>query len=150
MILLFLLYACIRPFSRRLYRRLAAHLGSSSFLDAMALILPNCRICLTPDSDIISPIGTSLLVSNHSLEGFDWWVMLMFGRCINLRGSIRIFLKKNGAKLCENLQAPILKFLFQMLEYPLLPSVHGKDYVQDREGLFELLRGFAEEVSFLS
>ena len=145
-ILLVLLYIIIRPFSRKLYRRFAASIGSSSFLDGIALILPNVRICLTPDSDIFSPFGTSILVCNHSLEGLDWWVMFMLGRCLNLRGSIRIFLKKVGAKgTCEYLQSPPLKFLIQLLEYPLLPSIHGKDYVQDRSGLFELLRGFAEE-----
>ena len=145
-ILVFLLYICVRPFSRKIYRRLAASIGSSSFLDGMALILPNIRICLTPDSDIFSSFGTSILVCNHALEGLDWWVMFMLGRCLNLRGSIRIFLKKNSTKgTCEYLQYPPLKFLIQLLEYPLLPSIHGKDYVQDRSGLFELLRGFAEE-----
>lgn len=121
--------------------------GASSFLDAISLLLPNFKLLLTPDSDILTPIGTSIIVCNHSLDGFDWWAMLMLGRCLNLHGSIRIFLKKsptNGGA-CEHFKAPPLKFLINLLEYPLLPSVHGKDYVRDRSGLFEFLRGFADE-----
>lgn len=146
LLMLFILFICVRPFSRRLYRRLAANIAVSSFLDAMALILPNTRICLTPESDIFSPFGTSILVCNHSLQGLDWWVLMMLGRCMNLHGSIRIFMKRKvSGGTCEYRQYPPLNILTQMLEYPLLPSMHDKDYVQDRSGLLQLLCGFSEE-----
>lgn len=87
------LYVTVRPFSRPLYRRLAAQLGEGSFLDAMAILLPNTRVYLTGDSDVPSPVGTSVLVSNHLLD-CDWWAALMLGRCIGLRGSVKFFLRK--------------------------------------------------------
>jgi hypothetical protein len=91
--ILTVLYVTVRPFSRPLYRRLAAQLGEGSFLDAMAILLPNTRVYLTGDSDVPSPVGTSVLVSNHLLDG-DWWAALMLGRCIGLRGSVKFFLRK--------------------------------------------------------
>lgn len=91
--ILSVLYVTVRPFSRPLYRRLAAQLGEGSFLDAMAILLPNTRVYLTGDSDVPSPVGTSVLVSNHVLDG-DWWAALMLGRCIGLRGSVKFFLRK--------------------------------------------------------
>lgn len=91
--ILTVLYVTVRPFSRPLYRRLAAQLGEGSFLDAMAILLPNTRLCLTGDSDVPSPVGTSVLVSNHLIDG-DWWAALMLGRCIGLRGSVKFFLRK--------------------------------------------------------
>jgi len=91
--ILTVLYVTVRPFSRPLYRRLAAQLGEGSFLDAMAILLPNTRVCLTGDSDVPSPVGTSVLVSNHLIDG-DWWAALMLGRCIGLRGSVKFFLRK--------------------------------------------------------
>lgn len=80
------------PFSLAAYRRLASQLGASSILDALALLLPNTRIYLSGDSDIPSPVGTSILVSNHLMDG-DWWALLMLGRCVGLRGSIKFFLR---------------------------------------------------------
>lgn len=91
--ILTVLYVTVRPFSRPLYRRLAAQLGEGSFLDAMAILLPNTRLCLTGDSDVPSPVGTSVLVSNHLIDG-DWWAALMLGRCVGLRGSVKFFLRK--------------------------------------------------------
>jgi hypothetical protein len=90
--MLVLMYLTIRPFSLAAYRRLASQLGASSILDALALLLPNTRICLSGDSDIPSPVGTSILVSNHLMDG-DWWALLMLGRCVGLRGSIKFFLR---------------------------------------------------------
>jgi len=90
--ILVVLYVTVRPFSLSAYRRLAAQLGAASFLDAVALLLPNTRICLTGDSDVPSPVGTSILVSNHVVEG-DWWAMMMLGRCVGLRGSLKVFLR---------------------------------------------------------
>lgn len=91
--ILTVLYVTVRPFSRSLYRRLAAQLGEGSFLDAIAILLPNIRLCLTGDSDVPSPVGTSVLVSNHLVDG-DCWAALMLGRCIGLRGSVKFFLRK--------------------------------------------------------
>jgi hypothetical protein len=87
-----LLYVTVRPFSLPLYRRLAAQFGAASFVDALALLLPNTRIFLTGDSDVPSPVGMSLVVSNHLMD-CDWWVLLMLGRCVGLRGSVKAFLR---------------------------------------------------------
>jgi hypothetical protein len=98
-LLLVILYMTVRPFSQSFYRRLAASMGASSFLDAMTLLLPNWRICLTGDSDVPSPVGTSVLVCNHMLDGQDWWSILMLGRCVGLRGSLKVFLRNECLEL---------------------------------------------------
>jgi hypothetical protein len=87
-----LLYLIVRPFSVSVYRRLANQLGIGSFLEAIALLLPSTKICLTGDSDVPSPVGTSILVSNHVVDA-DWYHHLMLGRCVGLRGSIKVFLR---------------------------------------------------------
>mmetsp|Transcript_11191 Transcript_11191/g.19728 ORF Transcript_11191/g.19728 Transcript_11191/m.19728 type:complete len:577 (-) Transcript_11191:153-1883(-) len=86
------LYLIVRPFSVPVYRRLANQLGMGSYLEAIALLLPNTKICLTGDSDVPSPVGTSILVSNHVVDA-DWYSLLMLGRCVGLRGSIKVFLR---------------------------------------------------------
>jgi len=86
------LYLIVRPFSVSIARRLSAQLGASAWLDALALIMPNVQIKLTGDSDIPSPIGTSILVSNHMVDG-DWFAILMLGRCVGLKGTIKAFLR---------------------------------------------------------
>lgn len=96
--ILILLYLIIRPFSVSMARRLAAHHGASCFIDAMALLLPNLRICLTGDSDVPSPVGTSILVCNHLMDG-DWLTILMLGRCVGLRGSVKVFLRNEILQL---------------------------------------------------
>ena len=73
---LVLIYVIVRPFSVGMSRRLSAQIGASSFLDAVALLLPNTRIYLTGDSDVPSPVGTSILVSNHLMD-VDWFSILM-------------------------------------------------------------------------
>lgn len=60
----------------------------------MAFLLPNMRIYLTGDSDPLSPVGVSVLVCNHVMEG-DWWAILMLARCVGLRGSVKPFLQSN-------------------------------------------------------
>jgi len=90
--LLAILSITVRPFSKPTYRRLSATLGASAFLDAMALLAPEMRIYLTGDSDVPSPVGASVMVCNHLLNG-DWWAMFMLGRCVGLRGSIKVFLR---------------------------------------------------------
>ena len=90
--LLAILSLTVRPFSKPTYRRLSATLASSAFLDAMALLTPDMRIYLTGDSDVPSPVGASVMVCNHLLNG-DWWAMFMLGRCVGLRGSIKVFLR---------------------------------------------------------
>jgi hypothetical protein len=92
------LYVTVRPFSIPLYRRLAAQLGEGSFLDAVAILLPNTRLYLTGDSDLPSPVGTSVLVCNHLLDG-DWWAVLMMGRSIGLRGSVKVFIRKEHVEI---------------------------------------------------
>ena len=87
-----LLFVLIRPFSVSAYRRLANRLGMGSFLDAVSLLLPNTRIFLTGDSDVPTPVGASILVSNHVAEA-DWYSLLMLGNCIGLPGSIKVFLR---------------------------------------------------------
>jgi hypothetical protein len=87
-----ILYLIVRPFSVTMARRLSAQIGVASFLDAIALLLPNTRIYLTGDSDVPSPVGTSVLVSNYLMDG-DWFVILMLGRCVGLRGSVKVFLR---------------------------------------------------------
>lgn len=86
------LYVTVRPFSQSTYRRLAATWGASTFLDAIALLLPNCRICLTGDSDVPSPVGSSVLIANHITEA-DWWAMFLLGRCVGLKGALKVFLR---------------------------------------------------------
>lgn len=90
--MLCILFVTIKPFSETMYRRLGAQMGLGSFLDALALLLPNITICLTGDSDIPSLVGTSMLVSNHVCVG-DWWALLMLGRCVGLRGASKVFLR---------------------------------------------------------
>jgi hypothetical protein len=87
-----LLYTFVRPFSITAYRRLVDQLGTGSYLEAISLLLPNTRICLTGDSDVPSPVGTSILVSNH-VTNADWYGLLALGRCVGLRGSIKVFLR---------------------------------------------------------
>jgi hypothetical protein len=84
---------------------LAAQLGAASFLDAIALLLPNTKIYLTGDSDIPSPVGTSVMISNHVYES-DWWWMLMLGRCVGLRGSLKVFLRNEYLNLSMNSGEP--------------------------------------------
>lgn len=90
--ILCVLYVTVRRFSLPAYRRLSSQLGVAAFVDALALLLPNTRLYLTGDSDVPSPVGTSLLVSNHIFNG-DWWALLGLGRCVGLRGSIKVFLR---------------------------------------------------------
>lgn len=89
--LLSILYIFVRPFSKPAYRRLACTVCAASFLDAVAILMPNVQLCLTGDSEVPSAIGTSVLVSNHVVEG-DWWMVLMLARCVGLRGSVKVFL----------------------------------------------------------
>ena len=98
---LILLYLIVRPFSVGVARRLSASLGAAAFLDAIAILLPNTRIYLTGDSDIPSPVGASLLVCNHLLDG-DWYSILMLGRCVGLRGSVKVFLRNEILNLEQN------------------------------------------------
>ena len=100
---LIVVYLIVRPFSVGIARRLSNHIGASSFLDALALLLPNTRIYLTGDSDVPSPVGTSILVSNHLMDG-DWFTILMLGRCVGLRGSVKMFLRNEILHL--NTKAP--------------------------------------------
>ena len=100
------LYLIVRPFSIPMARRLSAQLGASSWLDALALILPNTQIKLTGDSDVPSPVGTSILVSNHIMDG-DWFTILMLGRCVGLRGSIKVFLRNEILNLKKELKGQI-------------------------------------------
>jgi hypothetical protein len=86
------LYLIVRPFSVAVYRRLANQIGVGSYLEAISLLLPNTKIYLTGDSDVPSPLGTSILVSNHVADA-DWYSLLMLGRCVGLRGSIKVFLR---------------------------------------------------------
>lgn len=102
---LVLLYLIVRPFSIGMARRLSAQLGAAAFLDSIALLLPNTRIYLTGDSDIPSPVGTSLLVSNHLMDG-DWYALLMLGRCVGLRGSVKVFLRNEILHLDQNGNSP--------------------------------------------
>ena len=102
--ILVVVYLIVRPFSVGMARRLAAHIGAASFLDAIALLLPNTRICLTGDSDVPSPVGTSILVSNHIMEG-DWFTILMLGRCVGLRGSVKVFLRNEILNLITKQQS---------------------------------------------
>ncbi|GAX15515.1 lysocardiolipin and lysophospholipid acyltransferase [Fistulifera solaris] len=105
MTILVVLFVTVRPFSQNVYRRLAAQLGAASFLDAIALLLPNTKIYLTGDSDIPSPVGTSVMISNHVYES-DWWWMLMLGRCVGLRGSLKVFLRNEYLNLSMNSGEP--------------------------------------------
>lgn len=99
--IILILYVIIRPFSLSLYRRLACTIAVASFLDAMALILPNTKIYLTGDSDPLTPVGASVLVCNHVMNG-DWWVILMLARCVSLKGSIKAFLQHRGPAMSSN------------------------------------------------
>ena len=87
-----LLFTFVRPFSVTAYRRLVDQIGTGSYLEAISLLLPNTRICLTGDSDVFSPVGTSILVSNHVMDA-DWYSLIALGRCVGLRGSIKVFLR---------------------------------------------------------
>jgi hypothetical protein len=99
--ILTVLWVAVRPFSQPVYRRLAAQLGAASFLDAAALLLPNTRIYLTGDSDVPAQLGTSLMVSNHLVDG-DWWAMFMLGRCVGLGGSMKMFLRNEFLQIDMN------------------------------------------------
>ena len=87
-----LIYIIVRPFSVGMARRLSAQIGAAAFLDAIALLLPNTQIYLTGDSDVPNPVGTSILVSNHLMDA-DWFTILMLGRCVGLRGSVKMFMR---------------------------------------------------------
>lgn len=91
-LILAVLYVTVRPFSKSTYRRLAAVWGGAALIDAITLLLPNCRIYLTGDSDIPSPVGSSVLVANHIVPA-DWWAIFLLGRCIGLRGNLKVFLR---------------------------------------------------------
>ena len=97
------LYLTVRPFSLSVYRRLAAQLGMASFLDALAILLPDTKILLTGDSDVPSPVGTSLMLSNHVIDA-DWWAMFMLARCTGLRGTLKPFLRNEYLRI--NLEDP--------------------------------------------
>jgi hypothetical protein len=91
-ITILVLYVLVRPFSLSTYRRMVCSY-CAEFFDAVALFLPNMKIYMTSDSDYLSPVGVSVLVCNHSMEG-DWWAMIMFARLLGHRGSIKPFLQK--------------------------------------------------------
>ena len=91
-LILAVLYVTVRPFSKSTYRRLAASWGAAAFVDAITLLLPNCRIYLTGDSDIPSPVGSSVLVANHIVPA-DWWAIFLLGRCVGLRGNLKVLLR---------------------------------------------------------
>lgn len=91
-ITILILYVIVRPFSLSLYRRMVSS-KCAEFFDSVALFLPNMKIYMTSDSDYLSPVGVSVLVCNHSMEG-DWWAMIMFARLLGHRGSIKPFLQK--------------------------------------------------------
>jgi hypothetical protein len=101
--ILAILYVGVRPFSVSIYRRIANQLAAASFLDAIALLLPNMRLYLTGDSDVPSPVGTSILVCNHLMDG-DWWPILMLGRCVGLRGSVKAIMRNEILHLNMNQQ----------------------------------------------
>jgi hypothetical protein len=46
------LFLVVRPFSRALYRRLAAQYVACMLLDAMSILLPGANIQITGDSDM--------------------------------------------------------------------------------------------------
>eukprot|EP00536_Pseudo-nitzschia_multiseries_P002292 jgi/Psemu1/235581/estExt_Genewise1.C_300144 len=129
-----LLYAVVRPFSVPVYRRLVNRIGTGSYLEAVALLLPNTKICLTGDSDVPNPVGTSILVSNH-VANADWYGLLALGRCVGLKGSIKRKKPSPDLALAAN-------FFHSFLEFPLIDE---EGYVSDRESLFKLLRSFAGE-----
>jgi hypothetical protein len=92
MTVLVVLYVTVRPFSKSTYRRLASVWGGAAFLDAVTLLLPNCRVYLTGDSDVPSPVGSSVMVANHVVPA-DWWAIFLLGRCVGLRGNLKVFLR---------------------------------------------------------
>jgi Acyltransferase C-terminus len=91
-VILAVLYVTVRPFSMSTYRRLAAVWGQAALVDAVTLLLPNCRIYLTGDSEVPSPVGSSVLVANHAMPA-DWWALFLLGRCVGLRGNVKAFLR---------------------------------------------------------
>ena len=99
---LVLLSFVVRPFSQATYRRLAATWAATTFLDAISLLLPNCTVVLTGDSDVPSPVGSSVVLANHVTEA-DWWALFLLGRCVGLKGSLKVFLRNEYLRL--NLQA---------------------------------------------
>eukprot|EP00531_Pseudo-nitzschia_arenysensis_P001782 CAMPEP_0116131814 /NCGR_PEP_ID=MMETSP0329-20121206/9209_1 /TAXON_ID=697910 /ORGANISM="Pseudo-nitzschia arenysensis, Strain B593" /LENGTH=534 /DNA_ID=CAMNT_0003626275 /DNA_START=60 /DNA_END=1664 /DNA_ORIENTATION=- len=103
-----LAYTFVRPFSISAYRRLVDQIGTGSYLEAISLLLPNTRICLTGDSDVPSPVGTSILVSNHVMDG-DWYGLLALGRCVGLRGSIKVFLRNEIFQLNKRASTPTIR-----------------------------------------
>jgi hypothetical protein len=104
-IILAILYVTVRPFSKSTYRRLTAVWGAAALIDAITLLLPNCRIYLTGDSDIPSPVGSSVLVANHIVPA-DWWAMFLLGRCVGLRGNLKVFLRNEFLQVnIENVDA---------------------------------------------
>lgn len=46
------LFLIVRPFSRTLYRRLAAQYVACMMIDALSLLLPGANIQITGDSDM--------------------------------------------------------------------------------------------------
>jgi hypothetical protein len=106
MTILGVLYVTVRPVSQPVYRRLASQLGAASVLDALALLLPNTKILLTGDSDVPNPVGISLLLSNHVVDA-DWWAMLMLGRCVGLRGTLKIFLRNEFLHVKTNAEGSV-------------------------------------------
>lgn len=55
------LFLVVRPFSRAIYRRLAAQYVATMWIDAMSLLLPSTTICISGDSDM--PDGKHLQLS---------------------------------------------------------------------------------------
>ena len=106
------------------------------FLDAMAVVLPNSRICITGDSDVPAAFGTAIMVSNHFAEA-DWWVILMLCRCIGLKGSVKLFLHKSLHR------TPFLGRIFRLLDYPFL----GDSWISYRARLLAFLKTFNEDTN---
>jgi hypothetical protein len=123
-ILVVLLYLIVRPFSISVYRRLANQLGLGSYLEAIALLLPNTKICLTGDSDVPSPIGTSILVSNHVFDA-DWYHEMMLGRCVGLRGSIKVFLRNELLHLNKTINPTKTVGIRRLNSPPSPPRANG-------------------------
>jgi 1-acyl-sn-glycerol-3-phosphate acyltransferase len=107
------------------------------YLDAVAILLPNTRICITGDSDIPVGVGTSIMVANNHATNVsnDWLTAMMMTRCIGLQGSVKIFLQESVRSI------PFFGLILSLMEFPFL----GEKWVDYRQELFQLLRSFADE-----
>jgi len=98
----------------------------------MSLLLPQTKIFITEDSNMLDGIGPGVIIVNHQFDR-DWWHILTLAQCVGQHGRVKIILPQ------EMRHIPVLGWALQLLEFPFLGRSWGAD---DHKSLQEHLHTF--------